>query len=304
MNKEEFVKRMEKIREERAKAYKDMDLDKKLMLNIAVLGRRSFNAVDKKGSQNRVLMLLNETGPMSQRDLTHRLGIQPGSASEILKKLEDAYLIERVFDENDRRGKLVRLTDNGKLLADSLAAKNDANQNDVFSALDVSEKETFLNLLEKVNKDWQARFPMGPDAHMRHHGGFGHRGPCGQPFGGPEGFGPHGPEGFGPHGPEDFGPHGPEDFGPHGPERFGREFHGDMDRKGPGHFRREFHGDMDRKGPDKFDREYHGDMDRKEPENPEQNPENKSERKGPGDFNPTRALFFARKRKPNRDEMA
>ena len=293
MNKEEFVKRMEKIKEDREKAYAEMDLDKKLMLNIAILGRRSHNAVDRKGGQNRVLTLLNETGPMSQRDLTQRLGIQPGSASEILKKLEDAFLIERIFDENDRRGKLVKLTDNGKVLADNLAAKDDAAQNDVFSALDASEKETFLALMEKVNRDWQTRFPMGPEEHMRHHGGFGFRGPCGQPFGGPEGFGPHGPEGF--------GPHGPEGFGPHGPGRFGRKFHGDMDRKGPERINREFHGDMDRKGPDKFDREYHGDIDRKEPENQGQDLENKPNRMGPGDFN---LKFFAKKRKNNKEDMA
>ena len=275
MNKEEFVKKMEKIKEDRDKAYAEMDLDKKLMLNIAILGRRSQNAVDKKGGQNRVLVLLNETGPMSQRDLTHRLGIQPGSASEILRKLEDAFLIERVFDENDRRGKLVRLTEHGKVLADNLSAKDDTNQNDVFSALDAAEKESFLNLLEKVNKDWQTRFPMGPEAHMRHHGGFGHRGPCGQPFGGPDGFGPH------------------------GPGHFGREFHGDLDRKGPGCFNREFHGDMDRKGPDKFDREFHGDMDRKEPEN--QNSENRHGLPGSGDFS---LKFFAKKHKKNKEDMA
>ena len=228
MNREEFVKRIEMIRQEQEKAYAEMDLDKKLMLNIAVLGRRSHNAVDKKGGQNRVLALLKETGPMSQRDLTHRLGIQPGSASEILRKLEDAFLIERVFDENDRRGKLVKLTESGKVLADSLEGREDTQKSDVFSALNEEEKQTFLTLMEKVNKDWQTRFPMGPEAHM----------------------GP--PKGFGHHRPEGFGHHGPEDFGHHGPARFDRKFYGDMDRKEQEPMNREFHGDMDRKGPGDF----------------------------------------------------
>ena len=238
MNKEEFMKRMEEMKAEREKAYAAMDIDKKLMMNITALGWRSHAAVDKKGGQNRVLVMLKESGPMSQRDLTHRLGIQPGSASEILRKLEDAYLIERAEDENDRRNKTVKLTENGAVLADSLAAKGAPAQADVFSALDASEKETLLGLLEKIGKDWQTRFPMGPGAHMPR---------------------PEGPVPFGP----GFGPGAPG-FGPGSPHPFGREFHGDLDR-GPRHCPRDMRGDLDR-DPGRGPREFHGDMDRKRPE--------------------------------------
>ena len=318
MNKEEFIKKMEQIREEREKAYAEMDLDKKLMLNIAALGHRSRGAVDKKGGQNRVLILLKETGPMNQRDLTHRLGIQPGSASEILRKLEDAYLIERVFDENDRRGKIVRLTENGRVLADSLEGKGEGTQDGTFSVLDESEKETLLTLMEKLNKDWQTRFPMGPDAHRHHPRGIGPRGFGESPFcgpkdfgpHGPEGFGPHGPEGFGPHGPEGFGPHGPEGFGPHGPEGFGphgpgcfdHEVHGDLDRKSPKLQERKDFGDLDRKGHEPASREYHGDLDRKEPENTTPDPETRSDHTGSGDFNLEPLRFLAKKHKGNNKE--
>ena len=44
--------------------------------------------MEGRGGQNRVLTILKEEGEMTQRALTERLGIQPGSASEIIGKLE------------------------------------------------------------------------------------------------------------------------------------------------------------------------------------------------------------------------
>ena len=49
-----------------------------------------------KGSQKRVLMVLQELGaPITQRELTERLGIRPASASEVIAKLESAGCIAR-----------------------------------------------------------------------------------------------------------------------------------------------------------------------------------------------------------------
>lgn len=76
-----------------------------------------------KASQKRILIILNEVKSITQRDLTMRLGIQPGSASEILSKLETAGLILRTINETDRRTADISLTKQGQQMAFEAAAQ-------------------------------------------------------------------------------------------------------------------------------------------------------------------------------------
>ena len=69
-----------------------------------------------KGSQKRILMILKENPGITQRELTRHLGIQPGSASEVLGKLESAGLIRRTPSEIDRRTTDITLTEAGAAL--------------------------------------------------------------------------------------------------------------------------------------------------------------------------------------------
>lgn len=71
-----------------------------------------------KGSQKRVLMVLQELGaPITQRELTERLGIRPASASEVIAKLESAGCIVRTPSPSDRRTAEITLTELGKARA-------------------------------------------------------------------------------------------------------------------------------------------------------------------------------------------
>ena len=81
----------------------EMDINKKLIINMRDLNHVMRSLYEGKASQQRILIILNEVGSITQRDLTMRLGIQPGSASEILSKLENAGLIQRAISETDRR---------------------------------------------------------------------------------------------------------------------------------------------------------------------------------------------------------
>ena len=89
--------------------YAAMDVDNKLQAMIRELGHASRFHFDGKGGQGRVLRILTESGTMTQRELTERLGIQPGSASEVIGKLEKAGLIVRTASEADRRTADIRL---------------------------------------------------------------------------------------------------------------------------------------------------------------------------------------------------
>ena len=134
--------------------YEAMDTDNKLQAMIRELGHASRFHFDGKGGQGRILRILSETGMMTQRELTERLGIQPGSASEVIGKLEKAGLIARTASEADRRTADISLTEAGKAQAEEQMAHRKERSREMFSALTDEEKKTLLALLEKLNGSW------------------------------------------------------------------------------------------------------------------------------------------------------
>ena len=89
------------------------NMEGKLVLALLDISRTMRSLYEGRGSQKRVLIVLSETGTITQRELTARLGIQPGSASEVIAKLEGAGLVERTGSEEDRRTANISLTENG-----------------------------------------------------------------------------------------------------------------------------------------------------------------------------------------------
>ena len=102
-------------------------------------------------SQKRILILLRETAGMTQKELTARLGGQPRSASEVLNKLEQADLISRTSSEADHRTTDICLTPAGEQLAQEAAVKRRERHEQMFSVLSEQEKDTLIELLERIN---------------------------------------------------------------------------------------------------------------------------------------------------------
>lgn len=193
--------------------YNEAGVNEKLMISFRGVGRAMRSGFEANVGQKRILMMLAEQGELTQRELTERLGVRPGSASEILAKLENAGLIARTQNEEDRRTVNVSLTEAGSALAAESAEKRSGLSEEMFSCLSDGEKETLLSLLEKLRADWAERYPAGRGRHHGHHGHHGPHGPHGECcHHGP--FGPHGPHGeCGHHGPHGECCHGekPED---------------------------------------------------------------------------------------------
>ncbi|WP_322203269.1 MarR family winged helix-turn-helix transcriptional regulator [Acutalibacter intestini] len=127
-----------------------------------------------RGSQKRILILLLETGPITQRELTERLGIQPGSASKVVAKLENAGLLTRTESKADRRTVDVTLTGEGENQAKEAKSQRDGRHGEMFAALSEDEKSQLLGLLEKVNRDWESRHK---ERRCHHHGRHGKHSP-------------------------------------------------------------------------------------------------------------------------------
>lgn len=152
--------------------YEREDTNGRLVINLRDISHTMRDLSEGRGSQKRILILLLETGPITQRELTERLGIQPGSASEVVAKLEKTGLLTRMESEADRRTVDVILTGEGERQAKEAKSQRDERHGEMFSVLSEEEKFRLLGLLEKVNRDWESRYaerrrhPHGP--HGKH----------------------------------------------------------------------------------------------------------------------------------------
>lgn len=138
--------------------YDSLDKNNKLIWNLRDIGHTMRHISEGKGSQKRVLMTLLENMPMTQRELTEELGIQPGSASEVIGKLETAGLLTRNPSEMDRRTTDIVLTDSGKTAAEDALIQRQKRHQQMFSCLSEAEQDTLLRLLEKLNADWDMKY--------------------------------------------------------------------------------------------------------------------------------------------------
>lgn len=146
--------------------YNSLNQNHKLIWNFRDIGHTMRRISEGKGSQKRVLIVLYETGEITQKDLTQWLGIQPGSASEVIAKLESAGLITRTPSGTDRRTADIRLTDAGKEQAKAAREQREQRHDRMFSCLSTEEKDTLLSLLERINADWEQKFEES-EVHFR-----------------------------------------------------------------------------------------------------------------------------------------
>ena len=131
--------------------YDSMDVMDRIGCNVRELSGRMREL--SHGGQLNVLSILLYNGPMTQRELTGRMAVQPGSASETIMKLEHSGLIVREANEDDRRTAVVRLTEEGEKRAREAADRRRTRADRLFERLSEEEKQQLLSLLEKLN-DW------------------------------------------------------------------------------------------------------------------------------------------------------
>ncbi len=165
-----------KRRQYRRERYENADTNDRIVINLRELGHKIRYRFEGKGSQERVLCILKEKGDITQRELTERLGIKPGSASELLAKLENAGMILRTPNDDDHRMVNISLTESGREQANKADGLREKKQEAMFACLTDEEKEMLLGLLEKLNRGWEFQdTEKGHDGEWRrHHRGGGH----------------------------------------------------------------------------------------------------------------------------------
>ena len=113
----------------------------KAVASLRRCGHILYHHIGEKRGQTRVLELLTEKKTLPQQQILEQLGVQPGSGSELLSKLEGRGLIERVRDEADNRRVLVHLTAQGR-------AEFDGKKEE-------PSDETLMEPLEELRDFWE-----------------------------------------------------------------------------------------------------------------------------------------------------
>lgn len=135
-----------------------MELEHEIMKTIARItscGRRRHHQpadADKPKfwGYGRILDVLSESDGLSQREIAELLDIRPQSASEAIASMESQGLVEKRINAQDKRSSLVYITQAGR--DRQIALRNDRIENArrIFEPLADDEKNTLLELLNKV----------------------------------------------------------------------------------------------------------------------------------------------------------
>ena len=105
--------------------------------------------------QGRLLTLLLERGPLSQRELTDITGLRSATLSEQLDILERNGFITRTRNEQDRRNVDIALNDAGYDAARRAAAAREERAHRLFGSLTEAQKEQLFALLCLLLSSWE-----------------------------------------------------------------------------------------------------------------------------------------------------
>ena len=99
------------------------------------------------------LMVLGQTAPITARDLSRRMGINPGTISVYVQRLVERELVERVQDDRDRRTWWLSLTDMGREAYQDTLEGAAAYTRDFLRPLSQDEQRTLHALMMKISTE-------------------------------------------------------------------------------------------------------------------------------------------------------
>lgn len=133
-----------------------MATDNRVLLRLLHQCAHRLSASEKYRGQGRILNLLRENGPMTQRELIECTGRRSATLSEQLEKMEKTGYLTRRKNEQDRRNVDVTLTEAGQAAALEARAERDRRAS-VFEGLSPKEREGLEQILEKLLTLCEAR---------------------------------------------------------------------------------------------------------------------------------------------------
>jgi len=114
-----------------------------------------YNRKGRTHGRGKILVLLYQHGPMTQRALLDLTQMRSASLSEQLTRLEAEGFIARQRSATDRRTLELTLTESGLAMAKTRFQKRTDFAEDLFSPLSAEEQAQFAACLNKLYDHWQ-----------------------------------------------------------------------------------------------------------------------------------------------------
>jgi MarR family 2-MHQ and catechol resistance regulon transcriptional repressor len=111
---------------------------------------RSIEALDMCFSDFTVLELLLHKGPQPVNAIGRRIDLTSGSITTAIDRLEARGLVERGFDPDDRRARIVSLTKQGTSRIREVFAQHERAMDRAASGLSKTERDALSKLLKKL----------------------------------------------------------------------------------------------------------------------------------------------------------
>lgn len=131
-----------------------------LLAELRKCGRFLYHKFGGRHGQGKILRILADKEELSQKELQDMLGIQSGSISEIINKLERRGLLYRVKDEADKRMTKLHITEEGLEELKEIEQRVIPGTEELFEVLKKEEQETLAELVKKLNASWELKYSM------------------------------------------------------------------------------------------------------------------------------------------------
>ena len=119
------------------------DLASRLRLDISRMARRLRQeaGAELSPSQTAALVTIERHGPLTPSELADRERVQRPTVTRVLARLEEAGLVDRAADPQDRRSSLLSVSDDGRELLAMVRARKDAFLARRIDALEPADRE-------------------------------------------------------------------------------------------------------------------------------------------------------------------
>ena len=106
--------------------------------------------LDLTTMQSSALGALNQTGPCTQRALSHAIDMELSNLNGLIKRLLDKKLISQNPDPKDARSKIISLTNKGQRFAAKLIPLSADVADELLAPLSKADAKIFIQMLEKI----------------------------------------------------------------------------------------------------------------------------------------------------------
>ncbi len=143
--------------------------DDNIIRNLMFCAHFLRRNTEPKGSQRRVLFILQTRGPMTQKALLDEMGVRASSMSELVGKLLSKGYITKEKGEADKRIYNISITEAGRTALVEMQQAHRENMTELLSDLDEADRVQLAGLLAKLQEHWSKREAALPPCECHQH---------------------------------------------------------------------------------------------------------------------------------------